>query len=411
MSPAEAGTRSFRVLATLGYTSGRPVFELADPDALEERYTLWPGLPPAQMPLHPGLAPMLLVGRQAGEPVWLEARPEGISGEVLSGRLAAPEVSLLLQDICEVLHALHEQGQVHGEVRANRMVVSLDGWVVLVGAGIRRVRPDEDLVDLIRLGRKLLDPRDPPGVLYLPETLPRSVLEYRDDLARRFEGLRPDDVRAGLVERIRDVSSPLPRQTTLLEVDLEVPEPRGIVDEVGVELGRESEGERSVTGWTGTPSWESTGSWEPSSSWERTGGTVTRVGVPTDNEVTGSFAAMPARSRRAQLLARILAPRPTPRDPAALEARTGTACKELERMVLEEPLDPLPTALDTRRTGATVLTLPSFPLPDTDRATETTVIVQRPVRSWLGVALGGLLLAALIIGLAIVALGLLLRGG
>ncbi|MBW1877519.1 MAG: hypothetical protein JRJ84_04075 [Deltaproteobacteria bacterium] len=98
-----------------------------------ERMVLWHGLPPVPIPDHQNIAPVVLEGDLDGRQVYAERVPRGVR---LSGHTPPPEllpyvVSMALAG----LHALHDAHQVHGGVGPDRLMLGVDGEVVLIGRG------------------------------------------------------------------------------------------------------------------------------------------------------------------------------------------------------------------------------------------------------------------------------------
>lgn len=321
------------VVATRERTRGRPVLELADPDDDNERFTLWPGLPPPEGPLHPSLAPRILSGRAQGEPVWLEARPRGAPLNSIAAQLEPGQVALILLDCCEGLVALHDAGRVHGDIKSKRVVLDEGGYATLVGVGQRQAHPEEDLAALIRMGRTVIGAE--PGLL-LPEVAPASAGSLCQILEEQLVGHDEDRLRAALAAHSARGLAPIPEEPTLLQVVVEHTQgARGRVDELLPILGPET---------------ERTGS---HISWSSSAGEVTRESTveatQAASEGTGELPSFADQlGRRTQIFARILAPMPQA-TAGRFEAREGQPSRAIRALLLAGPLDPL--ALDSEVQG------------------------------------------------------------
>ena len=322
MTPTSAKTRSLVVVATRERTAGRAVLELADPDSPSGRLTLWPGLAPPEAPLHPMLAPRITVGHLNGEPVWLEARPRGVPLNRLAGILNPHQVALVLQDCCEALSALHEAGQVHGDLNSKRVVVAEGGWTTLVGVGLKGGFLEEDLSALMQLGRTLTLEQ---GVIPFAWTVPKDAETLRIFLQTWMEEADEDELRGELAALASAEVAPVPHDPTVVEIVSEARQRPGTVDEVLPELGPD----RELTG-----------------SWDSTAGEVTREApegtLPLPGETTQSLGTRRAsQANRMQVLARILAPPEVAPNPSRFQGKEGLPCEGIRALLLQGRLDPL----------------------------------------------------------------------
>jgi hypothetical protein len=327
--------RALVVVATRERTHGRAVLELAAPEAPDTRYTLWYGLPPPDVPLHPSLAPRILTGRLQGEAVWLEARPWGAPLNRLGPVLEPAQVALVLRDCCEGLQALHEVGRVHGDVKSKRVVVGLGGYATLVGVGQRSGHPEEDLAALIRLGRSLTRER---GLLRLPEVAPRDPSVLAGLLDARLEGEDEGALRTSISAHSAREAALIPEEPTVVRIEVETEErQRGRMDELAVVLGPESERTGSQPSWSG-PAEEVTREAPVEDTHEL-------VGESTADDIEGT-GALPAvgdpGALRVQVLARILAPLRHPARPTRFQPSEGRPCEAVRARLAAGPPDPLP---------------------------------------------------------------------
>ncbi len=315
------------VVATRERTRGRAVLELAEPDDPNQRFTLWPGLPPPEGPLHPSLAPRLLSGRAQADPVWLEGRPPGAPLNDVAAQLDPMHVALVLLDCCDGLEALHEAGRVHGDVKSKRVVLGEGGYATLIGVGQRQAHPEEDLAALIRLGRTLTAGEHD---LRLPEVAPASAAHLRTLLETQLVGQDEPSLRDKLAGLSMAERAPIPLEPTLLQVVVEHTQgARGRMDELSPILGPET---------------ERTGS---QISWSSSAGEVTRESAVGSTQAaiegTGSIVAEgDPLGRRTQVFARILAPMEAPEGQPRFEA--GQPSRAVRSLLEAGPCDPLPFA-------------------------------------------------------------------
>ncbi len=321
------------MVATRERTRGRAVLELADPNDPSTRFTLWPGLPPPEGPLHPSLAPRILSGRAQGEPIWLEARPPGTPLNHIAPLLRPMHVAMVLQDCCEGLAALHDAGRVHGDIKSKRVVLGEGGYATLVGVGQRQAHPEEDLAALIRLGRTLCGGQEG---LNLPDVAPAGAEVLGELLSRQLEDHDQDALRDELAAICLREHATIPEEPTMLQVVVEhIQGDRGRVDELLPILGPETERTGSQISWGAGGS----------------GGEVTRESsfeaTHADIEGTGSiFGHADHQGRRTQLLARILAPVDRGGSTARLPGDLDTPCAAVKALVLAGPIDPLPFSVE-----------------------------------------------------------------
>jgi hypothetical protein len=319
-------TRTLAVVATRERTRGRAVLELASPEDPTQRFTLWPGLPPPEGPLHPSLAPRILSGRVQGEPVWLEARPTGAPLNRVAAQLGTALLALVMRDCCEGLAALHEAGRVHGDVKSKRVVLDEGGYATLVGVGQRQAHPEEDLAALIRLGRTVSGEI---SGLCLPEVVPADADALLAILEEPLGGQDETQLRDALASLSSAELSPIPEEPTMLQVVVEHTQgARGRMDELNPVLGPEAERTGSHISWS-----SSTGEVTRESTVEATHAV---------SEGTGALPALgDALSRRTQVFSRLLAPMGPSAPAARLEERRGRPCQAIRALVMDSPLDPL----------------------------------------------------------------------
>jgi hypothetical protein len=323
MSSEEQKSRAFLVIGAVDRSGGKPVLELADPDRISERFTLWPGLPPTDFAFHPSLASPLFTGLLDGDPVWVESRIPGLTLAQIAPDLTPDRLILILMDVCDILRTLHESGLVHGDLRASNIVVGMDGWVLLTGASLGAGHPEDDLSALIRLGRLAGGAASP---VNLPDTVPSDASSLLTDLARQLGLAEPDDLRRGLGAFVRTrlpilVPQALPSLKVLVSDILEGP---GAMDEIGLDLGLDAD----LTG---------TGEWSGAS------GEITREA--TLGETTeGAVGRADANAHRVQILAGLLAPPAQAPSASRFDAAEGRTVQAIADRIAHEPLDPVSLA-------------------------------------------------------------------
>jgi hypothetical protein len=316
--PPPASSRAFLVLGTIGLSEGRPILELADAADPSCRLTLRPGLPPTQVPHHPGLSPVLLTGRLEGELVWGEGRGDALPLDRLGSDLPDEALCLVLLDLCEVLRTLHAGGVAHGDFRAPNVLVGADGWVAVAGAGVWKGSIEEDMGALVRLRRELFHEDAPESA----EVAPFEVAVVEADLRHRLGAEDVLELRRGLSMVVR-ARMPALQTESLPVIHVVVQSRPGMVgrfDEVGMDLG---------------PDVEST-----SGEVFATSGEVTREALLDDPTEEASSSQDP-ESSRVQILARLLAPPAGPLFPDRFAASEGLVCEPMRKRISEERPDPL----------------------------------------------------------------------
>lgn len=121
-----------------------------EPDA---RVALWEGLPPPAIPEHPGIATVVLQGDLEHHRCYAEQVPQGmrLSDVHVPASLSAWVGAKLL----DALLALHEGGEVHGRIAPDRVVLGVDGRVVVIGRGRRGGTEEHDRDDVRAILRAL----------------------------------------------------------------------------------------------------------------------------------------------------------------------------------------------------------------------------------------------------------------
>ena len=307
-------SRPFVIIGEVGRMGGRPVLELAEPQDLVRRRTLWPGLPPPAVPSHPGLLPVVLAGRLEDLPVWLESRPLGHALEELLP-LEGDESIAILRDLVSALRALHARGQSHGRVRDTRVLITTEGRAVFLGTGSHSGQVNEDIADLVRMGRSFGGER-----LKLPETVPNSLQPIADSLDALAENADLRATRKALGKRVTESLSPISDEAPNLHIAVVDGSTVQPVDEIGMDLGFGDSRYDTSSSWSGTAS-EVTG--------EATGDLTSPHGLTETPS-------------RAQAIAKVLASPPFPIDPARFASREGQPCKGVIALLASETPDPLP---------------------------------------------------------------------
>ncbi len=135
---------------TLCVVRRTPDLLLACPEsASADRLVLWPGEPPARVPDHASVAPIVLEGWLNGEVAYAEQLPPGVPAA--RGRLPTDLSAYVVARVLDALRFLHDLGESHGEVGPDRIALGLDGEVVLFGRGRHSGLPRVDRVACLSL--------------------------------------------------------------------------------------------------------------------------------------------------------------------------------------------------------------------------------------------------------------------
>lgn len=326
----------------------------------DERVALWHGLPPAPLPDHPGIAPVVLEGEIDGRRTYAEQVPRGVRPS--EHPLPRPLAPYVAARALEALHFLHGAGQVHGAVGSDRIVVGTGGEVVLFGRGRQGGHPRMDLVAALSLCPEDLE------ITLLDADAPRMVA--------RIEAEAPHDARDRLAAWVREVVTdpPVAEQVVLTSED----HAEDGVDEIVPDLGPDAEGSGILDRW----SLSSTPGLTPGETTAEMGSTQPAIGI--------------------SLWTRLSAPPEHPPPPDRFAGVQGTPSRALASLLAEEPPDVLPGPL-VGAVPAFVMQRPRFEDQPTvvgaPPLTETPAPLRAPtaplVPGWvqwlLAMALGGLL--------------------
>lgn len=111
--------------------------------APDEQVVVWRGIAPRAMPEHLGVAPVVLVGEVEGRVGYAERVPRGILW--CDADLPPGLASWVSFRVLAALLAMHRAGVVHGSVGGDRVILGLDGSVVMFGWGRRGATQAADL--------------------------------------------------------------------------------------------------------------------------------------------------------------------------------------------------------------------------------------------------------------------------
>jgi hypothetical protein len=283
------------------------VLRLASPGlAPDEHVVLWEGLAPADFD-GGGIAPIVISGRIDDRWAYAERVPHGI-------RMSDAEVPddlrpFVILCLLEALTGMHEQRQTHGAVGPDRVVLGVDGRVVLIGRSRRGGTATMDMVAALSMLTAGYE-----------QTLPgESAEEAVIEIGARC---RADDGE----RRAAWVAAKLPaRPTQIDQVLLTVgSQPEDAADEVVPDLGPDTDGEGILDRWAVT--------------------TSSRIDVTaevTHGEGGGSH-------RLALSLWTALAAVPAAVPVARFADVEGVSSRALRGLLADEPPDPLPTPLPGR---------------------------------------------------------------
>lgn len=133
---------------------------------------------------HPGVPRVYEVGVTDGMP-WIA--DELISGEVLTGPIAAEQLALVIRDAATILSHLHRRGVIHDGIWLDAFVrtpergfpLCLDNWT-----RARLAPPSEGRADVYALGLAIS--------VSLPPSAPRGILDLVDRMLQPDPANRPD---------------------------------------------------------------------------------------------------------------------------------------------------------------------------------------------------------------------------
>jgi hypothetical protein len=336
---AELVSETFTVWRQIGQLGLQPVLEAAPVSEPGARVTIWPGTRP-ELPatVHPLVAMPLGRGELNEAQVWIEDRPPGALLSDLEGPLCTQEAAQLMAQVADALGALHTRGHAHGQVQPNRVIVTLDGTPVLIGAGVQEGTVEQDLKSAVAMLHGLC------GSEHTPAHGSAAALAA----ALREMAMSATSSSNQLREQVECAMLPPPANPQRLSI---VMTPLEYLDEVQPDLGPDER----VRGLLDR--WSSTGSNED---------------LTDDRTETISASELAAQGRRV-MLDRLseLYRRPTLQGRfAALE---GTPCEPLKALIADEALDPLPPPDGVLRRGALI--------PDPEPTVEVTQEAPQPALS------------------------------
>lgn len=304
----------YRVVRPLSPARTGPVIEARPEDLPDSRAVIWPGAPPdGALPPHPGLARPHLLGRTHGGLVWVEQTPAGCLLADLPLPLPPAITAWVLVAVAEALDALHRAGRAHGGLDGQRIHVSRQGQVLLLGSGVELGEIAQDLEVLQRLYARLDRHADAPAAA--------SARAFADEVKRRLGG-HPGPP-SELAERVDRAAQVVPEDARRIEVVPLATTQRWAIDEVGFDLGPDERARGLLDPWTGT------------------GGGST--GEVTSAERTGALDEFQDGSRtRTSALARLARGLYADAEPARFAPAEGKASAAVRALIADEPLDALP---------------------------------------------------------------------
>jgi len=281
----------------------------------DERLVVWEGLPPLPGPEEACLAPVVLTGEVQGRRAYAERVPRGLRlSEVALPRELSPWV---VSRVFQALLALRRAHQVHGAIGPDRVVLGVEGEVVLFGRGRRG-----GIQALDTIAASALLPEADPIDRDEEETLPGEQAAL---LALQLA----EQCRAGDRERLAAwVAGQLgtDEPTEQLLFDVTAPVDQG-ADEVVPDIGPDSAGGGLLDPWAST-----------------TGSASEQTAEVTDGGGSAERLALSLGSRLA-------APSAPPPPPGRFDAVQGIASRGVRQLVSSEPPPRLPAPLDGAVTG------------------------------------------------------------
>jgi hypothetical protein len=317
---AELESETFTIWREIGHHGENPVLEAAPSVEPGARITIWPGNPPG-LPagVHPLLAMPIGQGSLNGTDVWLEDRPGGVLLSDLDAPLSREDSALLVAQVADALGALHARGHAHGQVKTNRVVITLDGTPVLIGAGAVEGSIADDLKAIVSLLGALTQDTD--------DISASSAAAIAASLRERADSRESSSL--DLRELIECAMLPPPAHPKTVRIALI---PRGSLDEVQPDLGPDERVRGLLDRWSNTGSND-----------EHT----------EDRTETISASELAAQGRRV-MLERLAELYQRPALQGRFESHEGTPCEPLKALIADEPLDALPVPDGVLRRSAAI---------------------------------------------------------
>lgn len=301
-------SEAFSIWRQIGQIQDLPVLEAAPCAEPGARITLWPGaLPELPIGAHPLLAVPLAHGTFEAREIWVEDRPPGVLLSDLPGPISLEDATHIGAQLADALGTLHVRGHSHGDVRAERVVLTMDGMPTLIGAGTMPGSPSADLDAVLELVHQL-------------GGTPLSLsVESAAALAAglRELGSASESVSTDLRETIECAMLPPPAQPQVVHIQLT---PLGHHDEVQPDLGPDERARGLLDRWSNTGSVEEF----------------------TDDRTEAISATELAAQGRRVMLERLHDLYQRPNLAGRFGAHEGIPCEPLKALIADAAMDPLP---------------------------------------------------------------------
>jgi hypothetical protein len=254
------------------------------------------------------------------ERVWLETRPVGALLSELK-ELNGTEVAILFEEVLEALVSLEAVGLRHGELCAERVVVSDKGRPVLIGRGGEEASDLEAVISMILAVW-------PKGEVPLFEQVPDSLESLWKELRDLLGAQASEPVHSGLARRVQSLRQGLPEPARPIRI--RVDDQAEVLDEVSVDLGPEPASRGLFGPWntnTGT-----------------TGNTALTGFSDSSREWTMADAG-PGVDAHQSLLAQLVSMERCEADPARFQGREESVAMAIRSELATEPLQALALGL------------------------------------------------------------------
>ena len=297
---------TFHILRSLAPVDEGPLLEAVPVEQPDRRVLVWPGQKPnGELPIGNRFGKRVANGVTHSRPVWIEERPAGPLLSDLSLPLNAEIADHIMLQLCHALVLLHSNGQVHGELEANRIALDSRGRTVVLGAGRKRSTQQHDIESLFKLYKTI-----------------GGIRQFDANAGLRpcfasLESVHLVDSNALSALALTPISKP--ENPSKIEVMIATSLAALSIDEVGMDIGQDEQSQGLLDEWTGGTDDEAQ---------ERTG--------------TLSLDAL-AEQRRLALLNRLGLDPNTQEVPEHIQALKIDALEEMKTMLLQENLDPLPS--------------------------------------------------------------------
>ena len=303
----------FHILRSLSPVADGPILDVVPVQQADRRALVWPGaLPKTNLPTEGPFGARVLSGYANSRPVWIEERPMGPLLSDIADMLDRHTLDHIHIGISRGLLALHKTGTSHGNLNPERVMITHDGRVVLLGSG----RLPGTIQDDIRAWMSMEDT--------LASKMGPSLFglrRYPDGNISEWKSLLENIPTSGFRLKQRQIHA-APELSTVpssMEVRLETDTTRGSIDEVDFDVGKDAHNNGVLEEWTsGTDE-----------------GSLEQTGTLSSDVLN--------EQRRLALLARLGVSPNEKETPEHIRLLDHTSVAPIQELILNENLDPLPS--------------------------------------------------------------------